>query len=520
MLFKRLCGKFQLMELFVASFLLSLWVPGCVRGSVQTKQTSYERPNILFIMSDDHAAHAISSYGSRINKTPNIDRLAKEGMRFKNSFCTNSICAPSRAVILTGKYSHVNGLVDNKVAFDGSQQTFPKLLQKNGYETAMIGKWHLKSHPTGFDYWSVLIGQGSYYNPDFLEMGRTKNYKGYVTDIVTDKSIDWLENRRDKSKPFCLVSQHKAPHANWQPGPDHLDMYRDADIPEPETFNDDYTTRSSAAADNEMAIEPYLDLQYYDEGDMRMTPPKHLKGQQIKKWKYQQYIKDYLRCIASLDDNVGRLLDYLDAEGLSENTLIIYTSDQGFFLGDHGWYDKRFMYEESLRMPLLVKYPKEITPGTVNDDIVLNLDFAQTVLDYAGVGRPADMQGASMRPLLSGETPANWRKSMYYHYYEYPGWHMVKRHYGVRTERYKLIHFYHDIDAWEMYDLQTDPNELNNVYTDPDYADVRAKLQKELKKLRAQYGDSDELTQHLMRQHYEGDMPPADRFKRGKNDSE
>ena len=517
MLFKRLCGKFQLMKLFVAAFLLSLWVPGCVRGSVQTKQTPYERPNILFIMSDDHAAHAISAYGSRINKTPNIDRLAKEGMRFKNTFCTNSICAPSRAVILTGKYSHVNGLVDNKIAFDGSQQTFPKLLQKNGYETAMIGKWHLKSHPTGFDYWSVLIGQGVYYNPDFLEMGQTKKVKGYVTDIITDKSIDWLKNRRDKSKPFCLVSQHKAPHANWQPGPDHLDMYRDADIPEPETFNDDYKTRSSAATDNEMSIDFHLDLQYYDEGDMRMTPPKHLKGQQIKKWKYQQYIKDYLRCIASLDDNVGRLLDYLDAEGLSENTLIIYTSDQGFFLGDHGWYDKRFMYEESLRMPLLVKYPKEITPGTVNHDIVLNLDFAQTVLDYAGVGRPADMQGASMRPLLRGETPANWRKSMYYHYYEYPGWHMVKRHYGVRTERYKLIHFYHDIDAWEMYDLQADPNELNNVYTDPDYADVLAKLQKELKKLRAQYGDSDTLTQELMRQHYQGDMPPADRFKQNNN---
>ena len=466
---------------------------------------STKKPNILFIMSDDHACHAMSCYGSKINETPNLDRIAKDGMRFNNCFCTNSICAPSRAVILTGKYSHINGLVDNKVPFDGSQQIFPKLLQKNGYQTAMIGKWHLKSDPTGFDYWSILPGQGRYYDPDFIEMGEKKKFKGYVTDVITDKTIDWLENRGDKNKPFCLVSQHKAPHSNWQSGPDHKDMYKDIEIPEPETFDDDYKTRSAAASDNEMTIEQHLDLQYHGD-DKRMTPPKHLKGKQIKKWKYQQYIKDYLRCVASVDDNIGRLLDYLDANGLSENTVVIYTSDQGFYLGDHGWYDKRFMYEESLRMPLLVKYPGEIEPGSVNDDIVLNLDFAQTALDYADVRQPDDMQGDSIRPLLNGKTPGNWRKSMYYHYYEYPGWHMVKRHYGIRTERYKLIHFYYDIDAWELYDLQQDPNELNNVYDDPAFADVRKKLKKQLDKLRRQYGDSDQLTQSLLDKYPEGDV--------------
>jgi arylsulfatase A-like enzyme len=482
----------------------SVTLAGCEELAMQS-QSSGERPNIIFIMTDDHASHAMSCYGSRINKTPNLDRIAEDGMLFKNCFCTNSICAPSRAVILTGKYSHLNGLIDNKVSFDGSQQTFPKILQKAGYDTAMIGKWHLKSSPTGFDYWAVLPGQGRYYDPEFIEMGEKKVFKGYVTDVITDKTIDWLENGRDKKKPFCLVSQHKAPHSNWQPGPKHKDMYKDVDIPEPETFNDDYSTRSEAARDNEMTIERHLDLQY-GKGDMRMTPPKELKGQAIKKWKYQQYIKDYLRCVASVDDNVGRLLDYLDKAGLSENTVVIYTSDQGFYLGDHGWYDKRFMYEESLRMPLLVRFPKEIPAGSVSDAMVLNLDFAQTVLDYAGTAEPVDMQGESIRPLLQGNRPPDWRKEMYYHYYEYPGWHMVKRHYGIRTERYKLMHFYYDIDAWELYDLKNDPHELNNVYADPKHTGIVKELKKKLKRLQKQYGDSDELARKLLEKYPEGDV--------------
>ena len=480
----------------------------------QTTKAKINRPNIIFIMADDHASHALSCYGSKINKTPNLDRLAKEGMRLYNCFCTNSICAPSRAVILTGKYSHINGVIDNRVKFDGSQQTFPKLLQKAGYETAVIGKWHLKSKPTGFDYWNILVGswgQGEYFDPLFSENGKKRKTKGYVTDIITDFSIDWLKGRKG-DRPFCLLYQHKAPHRNWQPDAKHAKMYDGLDIPEPATFNDDYKTRTDAARQQEMTIEHHL-----TPGDLKVKPPENLAGEKLakwnrkgvhgeywspsteltgpalKKWKYQRYIKDYLRCIASIDDNVGRMLDYLDTAGLAENTIVIYTSDQGFYLGDHGWFDKRFMYEESLRMPLLVRYPRQIRASTVNDDIVLNLDFAPTLLDFAGVSKPADMQGRSFRPVLQGRAPADWRKSMYYHYYEYPGWHAVKRHYGVRTKRYKLIHFYYDIDAWELYDLQKDPNELNNLYDVPAYADTVKKLKAELRRLRNQFGDSDKL---------------------------
>jgi len=328
-------------------------------------ELSGNRPNIVFIMPDDHAAHALSCYGSKINKTPNLDRIAEEGIRFNNCFCTNSICAPSRAVILTGKYSHLNGVTDNRVKFDGSQQTFPKLLQKAGYQTAMIGKWHLKSEPTGFDYWNVLPGQGVYHNPTMIEMGQRKKYTGYVSDIITDHCLKWLKERKG-SKPFCLMYQHKAPHRRWEPAKRYAKLYEDVDIPLPETFNDDYKTRSAAATAATMTIERHL-----TRSDVKMNPPKGLAGQALKRWKYQRYIKDYLRCVASVDDNVGRFLDYLDAAGLTENTVVIYTSDQGFFLGDHGWFDKRFMYDESLRMPLLVRYPKEIKPGSVNDDIVL-----------------------------------------------------------------------------------------------------------------------------------------------------
>jgi arylsulfatase A-like enzyme len=466
------------------------------------------QPNIIFIMTDDHASHALSCYGSKINETPNLDRLANEGMLFNNSFCTNSICAPCRAVILTGKYSHINGVTDNRQKFDGSQQTFPKLLQMAGYETAIIGKWHLKTDPTGFDYWNVLPGQGTYYNPVMREMGERKKYTGYTTDIITDHALEWLKGRTGK-KPFCLMYHHKAPHREWEPGPKYLTMYEDVDIPEPENLFDDYSNRGRAAKEQDMSIEKTM-----NDRDLKFVAPRNLtaeqgklwneayepkneafrkanlKGRDLVRWKYQRYIKDYLRCIASVDENIGRVLDYLDESGLAENTVVVYTSDQGFYLGDHGWFDKRFMYEESLRMPLLVRYPKEIKAGSASDAIVLNLDFAPTFLDFAGVPIPDDMQGRSLRKILQGGKSQDWRVSMYYHYYEYPAVHSVKRHYGVRTNRYKLIHFYHDIDEWELYDLEEDPKEMKNVYSDPAYTKIVNILKIELKYLRKKYQDS------------------------------
>jgi arylsulfatase A-like enzyme len=473
----------------------------------QPDESGKTRPNILFIMTDDHAAGAMSCYGSRINKTPNLDRIAKEGMRFENCFCTNGICAPSRAVILTGKYSHINGVTDNDLKFDGTQQTFPKLLQKAGYQTALVGKWHLKSDPTGFDYWNILPGQGVYYNPTMIEMGKRRQYTGYVTDIITDHALSWLKSRQ-ADKPFCLMYQHKAPHREWEPGPKYLTMYDDVTIPEPDSLFDDYSGRGRAAKEQDMTIEKTLnerDLKLVAPGNL--TPeqkqlwdaayePKNeafrkanLQGKELVRWKYQRYIKDYLRCVASVDENVGRVLDYLDKAGLAENTIVVYTSDQGFYLGDHGWFDKRFMYEESLRMPLLVRYPKVVNPGLVNSEIVVNLDFGPTFVDLAGVAIPDDMQGRSLRPLLQGKTASDWRSAMYYHYYEYPAVHSVKRHYGVRTRRYKLIRFYNDIDQWELYDLEKDPHEMKNVAEDSAYADTVKELKAELKRLREMYRD-------------------------------
>ena len=510
---------------FIYLMLMVLIVSACS----EEKKIS-PKPNIIFIMSDDHAERAISAYGSTLIQTPNIDRIANEGIRFNNSFVTNSICAPSRAVLLTGNYSHLNGLRDNRDEFDGSQLTFPKLLQNAGYQTSIIGKWHLKTEPTGFDYYNVLQGQGQYYGPTFIENGDTIKYEGYVTDLITDFAIENLRNR-DKDKPFCLLYHHKAPHRNWMPDAKYFSMYKDEDLPLPETFYDDYSTRSAAAKEQDMRIEDmYLSvdmklqpedydietgsggkksfnvepawIKYYnlmtDEEktawDAHYDPlnkafrEANLSGNELLEWKYQRYMKDYLRTVASVDDNIGRLLDYLDKEGLAENTIVIYTSDQGFYLGEHGWYDKRFMYEESFSMPLVVRYPKEITLGTVADELVMNLDFAPTFLDYAGVDIPDEMQGLSLRGLMKGEQQQDWRKSVYYHYYEYPhGWHNVKQHYGVRTERYKLIHFYNDIDAWELYDLDVDPNELNNLYENPDYADLIDELKIELARLRKQY---------------------------------
>lgn len=492
------------------------------------------RPNIIFIMTDDHTKQATGCYGSVINETPNIDRIANEGMKFTRSFVTNSICAPSRAVALTGKYSHRNGLRDNQDRFDGSQMTFPQLLQQAGYQTALIGKWHLTTEPTGFDYWKILPGQGQYYNPTFIEMGDTVKYEGYVTNLITDFAIDKLEEF-ERDKPFCMLYWHKAPHRNWMPDIKHLSMYEDVDIPIPETFFDDYSTRSAAAREQDMEVknmytsfdlkvQPQEGDKAYSGGKEGFTSQKFwiemynsltdeqreawdeayapqneefrnadLSGEELAKWKYQRYIKDYLRCVASVDDNIGRLLDYLDEKGLAENTIVIYTSDQGFYLGEHGWFDKRFMYEESFSMPLVVKYPKEIKPGSVTDKMAVNIDFCPTILDYAGIAIPDEVQGTSLRPIFNGDDPADWRTSVYYHYYQYPkGWHAVKRHYGVRTDRYKLIHFYNDIDAWELYDLQEDPNEINNVYGTGEYVSVQEDLHSELDRLKKYYED-DEL---------------------------
>jgi len=459
------------------------------------------RPNILFIMSDDHASHAMSCYGSRINETPHLDRIAEEGMRFDNCFCTNSICTPSRATILTGTYNHINGVTTlaPHSKLDGRQLTFPKLLQEAGYQTAVIGKWHLGHggvyDPTGFDYWNVLPGQGLYNNPEMIEMGRRRVIQGYVTGIITNLSLDWLQHR-DPSRPFLLLCHHKAPHRHWEPDERHAHMYEGVEIPEPVTFNDDYSHRARAAAEARMRVDRDL----YSE-DLKQEVPAGLTPEEEKRWKYQRYIKDYLRCVASVDDNVGRLLDYLDAEGLTENTMVIYTSDQGFFLGDHGWYDKRFMYEESLRMPFIIRYPREIAPGTVNGNMILNVDFPVTFLDYAGVDIPDSMQGVSFRPLLKGQVPEGWQASMYYRYWMHLSHHHVYAHYGVRTLRYKLIYYYADalgqpgaIDdpkepEWELFDLEKDPYELYSVYDDPAYERVVRELKLELHRLQEMVGD-------------------------------
>ncbi len=460
---------------------------------------SDKRPNILFIMSDDHAAHAMSCYGSRINETPNLDRIAKEGMRFDNCFCTNSICEPSRAAILTGTYNHVNGVTTIGAHIDNRINNVAKVLQGNGYQTAIIGKWHLgqgpEHWPTGFDYWNVLPGQGAYHNPRMVEMGEDREYTGYVTDLITDMSLDWLQ-QRDESKPFFLMYHHKAPHRHWEPDDKHAKMYDDIDIPEPETFNDDYSNRSRAAVEARMRIDRDL-----NEQDTKEPVPEGLSPGDAKKWKYQRYIKDYLRCIASVDDNVGRVLDYLEETGLVEDTIVIYTSDQGFFLGDHNWFDKRFMYEESLRMPFVMRYPKEIKAGTVQKEIITNVDFAPTWLDYAGIEIPEEFQGYSFRSLCRGVIPDGWQQSLYYRYWMHLTHHYVSAHYGVRTHRYKLIYYYGDslgqpntVDEkkepeWELFDLERDPNELCNVYHDLDYAGIRQDLKDELHRLQDQVGD-------------------------------
>ncbi len=468
-----------------------------------------KKPNILFLFSDDHAFQAISAYGGRLAKiapTKNIDRIAAEGMIFRKCYVTNSICAPCRAVIQTGKHSHLNGVLDNRLRFDNTQQTFPKILQKNGYQTAIVGKWHLKALPTGFDYDEVLPGQGNYYNPNYIKHGKKTKYEGYSTNITTDLGLRWLKEERDKDKPFMLMLQYKAPHRNWQPSGDHLTLFDDVTIPQPDNLFDDYEGRGTAAHTQDMSIEKTM-----TDNDLKLTKPRRftpeqlekwnaaygpknekfkkddLKGKDLIRWKYQRYMKDYLRCIRSVDDNIGRVLKYLDDSGLAGNTVVIYSSDQGFYLGEHGWFDKRFMYEESFRAPLIARWPKHIKPGSSNSDLVQNLDFAQTFLDIAGVESPADMQGKSFKPiLLKGKAPSNWRKSLYYHYYEFPAEHSVHRHEGVATKRYKLISFY-DIREWEFYDLKKDPAEMTSQYDNPKYAGRIKELKAELEKLKKFY---------------------------------
>jgi arylsulfatase A-like enzyme len=443
------------------------------------------KPNIIFIMADDHASRAISAYGSRINQTPNLDRLAKEGMRFDRVFAVNSICTPSRATILTGKYSHKNGVpVFNR--FDGSQPTVAKYLQATGYHTGIIGKWHLGGDPTGFDSWTILPGQGVYHNPTFISPTGRSAIKGYVTDIITDLSIEFLKNR-PKDKPFFLMCHHKAPHRNWQPDEKHKAMFANKQIPEPATLRDDYTSRADAIRECRQKV--FGDL---NPGDTKGPPPAELNGDALLKWKYQRYMQDYLACVQSVDDNVGRLLDFLDKSGLAENTIVIYTSDQGFFLGDHGLYDKRFMYEESIRMPFLVRWPGVTKPGTVQIAMAINPDFAPTFMEAAGLPVPADMQGRSLVPLMKGDRPADWRTSWYYRYYHDPGDHNTHAHYGVRTETHKLIYFWKK-DQWEMYDLVKDPDELHNLYNDPSQTDTAAKLKTEMYRLKKELQDTDEF---------------------------
>jgi arylsulfatase A-like enzyme len=507
-------------------------------------EAAKERPNILFIMSDDHAYQAISAYSDHLIQTPNIDRIAKEGLLFTNACVTNSICAPSRATILTGKHTHIHGKIDNMMAFDTNNVTFPQLFQEAGYQTAMFGKLHFGNNPKGVDDFMILPGQGNYINPKFITPEGDTIINGYATDIITDLTLNWLQEKRDETKPFLMMYLHKAPHRPWWPRPDKFAEFTKKTFPEPPTLFDDYANRGTAAKTAEMNI---LRHQQYghdskirpetleEMGEVlpiipnsfkngfygsynRVTPEQDalykpiidsintwfkanwpsMNEEEKMKWKYQRYMQDYLGSISSVDDNVGRVLDYLDDSGLTENTIVVYTSDQGFYLGEHGWYDKRFIYDESFKTPLLIRWPHVIQPGTTNEQMVQNLDFAQTFLEAAGITAPEDMQGESLVPLLKGNEQLWTREAVYYHYYEYPAVHMVKRHYGIVTMEYKLAHFYDDVDEWELYDRKKDPQELNNVYEDPRYAEVVEKLTKDLAEMRVKYKDGPQLDQHYI----------------------
>ena len=521
-----------------------------------------QRPNILYIMSDDHAYQAISAYGTAVGRlapTPNIDRIANEGMRFDNAFVENSLSSPSRACTITGLYSHQNGQRQLLEGIDSTRTFFSELLQQAGYETGMIGKWHLMCTPKGFDYYHVFWDQGTYYNPQFMGQDTQGKYireEGYATELITKHAVEFLDNR-DTSKPFCLMVHHKAPHRSWFPAVQHLGMYDNVTFPIPETMWDDYATRGSAAHTQKMEIgddmELVLDLKVdsvgrgpvnfnhtiaeYGRMDAEQRKANeayfgarynwfqqaNLQGRDLVEWKYQTYLRDYLSVIHSVDESVGELLDYLDKHGLAENTIVVYTSDQGFYLGEHGWFDKRFMYEESLRTPLVIRYPRVIKPHSVCTTMVQNIDYAPTFLDYGGVAKPQELPGLSLAPVFQGKKPKDWRKSLYYHYYDYPAWHVTRKHDGVRTERYKLIHFYGkggvkaqeenkyqqipgtreynsfqwmsrsgyvendpDIDYMELYDLKKDPHELNNIYGKPGTEKITKELQQLLDGYRQQ----------------------------------
>lgn len=533
--------KFKLLVL-TAIFCLSVF-----RCSQESPKDN-PRPNIIFIMSDDHAYQAISAYNDQLINTPNIDRIANEGMLFTNACVTNSICAPSRAVILTGKHSHINGKVDNYFPFDTSQVTFPQILSEAGYQTAMFGKLHFGNSPKGFDQFKILPGQGTYYNPDFMTKhdGRI-NVEGYTTDIITEMTLDWLEKDRSADKPFFLAYLHKAPHREWLPAERHYKEFINKQFPEPESLFDDYEGRGSAAKTAEMNLLDHMNWS----GDSKIYPALRnelglpdntgwddkgfkrevgrlnesqrkswdavygpmneafkkafptMTKRDLMKWRYQRYMQDYLGCIAAVDEGVGKLLDYLDANGLTENTIVVYTSDQGFYLGEHGWFDKRFIYDESFKTPLMIRWPAQVKPNSTSEQMVQNLDFAQTFLDAAGIDQPADMQGESLLPLLKGDESTWTRDGVYYHYYEYPSIHMAKRHYGIVSTDYKLVHFYYDVDEWELYDRKGDPNEMKNVYDDPGYQDIIKNLKEQLSAMRIHYGDSEELDQQYIKEFLE-----------------
>jgi len=505
---------------------------------VSPAQAKDQRPNILFVFSDDHAPHAIGAYNGwlkSVNPTPNIDRLARGGMLFEKSFCSNSICGPSRAVIMTGKHSHKNGFMNNGNSFDWNQQIFPKILQKAGYQTAIYGKSHLKGQPQGFDDWAVLPGQGLYYNPDMIFLNGRRRIDGYCTDVVTDLAVEWLTKKRQDGQPFMMMVQHKAPHRNWMPALRHLHLYDDIEIPEPATLFDKWEDNASPARHQELEIDRHMDLNYDLFVDLtpdynqpasqkrqdrsawnnmkRMTPaqlkqwraayaPKDaafhkakLSGKALVRWKFQRYAKNYLRCVKGVDESIGRLRATLKDLGLADNTIVIYCSDQGFYIGDHGWYDKRWMYEESLMMPFIVNWPGVTKPGSRDTHLIQNLDYAETFLDIAGAKIPVDMQGSSLVPLLRGQTPKDWRTSIYYHYYEYPSVHMIPRHYGIRTERYKLMHFYQFGNEWELYDLKSDPDELQNLYGKKGTGKLAADLKKQLRGLQTNYEDDSDISE-------------------------
>lgn len=508
--------------IYLTFALTSITAVSCNDANSDAKEQAnneQKRPNIIYIMADDLTTQAITAYDDRfkgIADTPNMDRLAEEGMLFRDVLVTNAICGPSRAAILTGDYSHVNGYYKNESGgkFDASQWTFPQQFQKSGYKTSLFGKWHLGSEPKGFDefkYHAAAGQQGQYWDPTYNENGKEVKEKGYATNLTTNFALDWLRKNSQEEKPFLMLLQYKAPHRPWEPDKKYEELWEDEELPYPSTFNDDYAGREKTAGDTDMTMD------FFHRRDMKLETPDSLEGsakrrwelygarrgevvipegmseEEARKWRYQTYIKDYLATIKSVDDNIGRVLDYLDENGLAENTMIVLTSDQGFYLGDHGFFDKRFIYEESLRMPFIIRYPKKVESGSENTDLIANIDFAPTLLDVAGIETDKEMQGESFAKALEGKELGNWRDGVYYHYYEFPYWHHVQPHYGIRTDRYTLAHFYYNIDDWELYDNKKDPEQLHNIIDDPEYSNIVKELKERLKDLMKKYHDDKSL---------------------------